>query len=800
MSDPEASQDYLSDSIATLEAQSNLGQSFVSRRPNLNGITIWINRVSITNNTTSLTNSNDLTAQLFLTPGSLTPVFTTTLTLPSSGSNLPITIAIPDQKNPAGQTYYLVLTNASGTIQVDGRNEDAYPFGRAYINNSPIDADIAFRLNYDYGFSSLISDIADSIPSLWLIIPLFVVLWLPGWMLLDLSGLRSRFNFGEQVAITNGISLALIPVLMLWTTIMKIKWTTQGVSFVAGFLIAIFIVRIVYRAALSQKNRSKLVSDQSANLTSPANRKYRLFTFHSLALSLVFVAVLAIRFIMVRDLATPAWVDSIHHALITQLILNNGSYPPTYQPYLDISPNAYHAGFHSIAASFTWLSQLDLSRSLLILGQVLNALSVFSVYLFTKTLTRRPNAGLFAAIMTGFLTPMPSYYASWGRYTELTGLLLLPVILAFIQLLLNESTVKKTGWIIALGAISAGGLFMIHYRVLAFMACMVLTYIIIYFIKNKSVVKRKTNHWFVWITCMTALGIISVLPWFIQTIRSILFPSLISVNTASIPPFQDFLWSYLTSALGKQSLVLAGLGLLWSFLKRQRFGITLLIWVALIFLLANLAALRLPGGGLINNSSVEIMLFIPISILGGYFIDQLLIHWNALIPPRLIPASLGVVVILTGFVSYLGARQLIPILNPITILSRNADLSAIQWISDNIPSNETIVINPFAWGYGLYAGNDGGYWISPLSGQPTLPPPVIYGMSSLTEQINTLSQQVISLSHDPNAFWEFLYDHKLHYVYLGVRGGVISPERISSSDLFTVIYHQDGVWIFKAKP
>jgi hypothetical protein len=800
MADPEASQDYISDRISTLEAQTSIGQSFVSRRPNLNGITIWINRVSSSSNATSLTSTNYLTAQFFSSPGSLTPVFTTTLTLPASGTNLPITIAIPDQKNLAGQSYYLVLTNASGTIQVDGRNEDAYPYGQAYINNSPINADIAFRLSYDYGFSSLVSDIADTSASLWLIIPLLIVLWLPGWLLLDLSGLRSRFDLGEQIAIANGVSLALIPVLMLWTTIMKIKWTSQGISFIAGCLIAIFIVRIIYRATLSHKNRSKPISDQSDNLTTSAIRKYGFFTFQSLALILVFLAALAIRFIMVRDLATPAWVDSVHHALITQLILKNGTYPPTYQPYLDISPTAYHAGFHSIAASFTWLSQLDLYRSLLILGQVLNALSVFSVYLFAKTLTRRPNVGLFAAIITGFITPMPSYYASWGRYTELTGLLLLPVILAFIQLLLNETAVKKTGWIIALGAISAGGLFMIHYRVLAFMACMVLVYIIIYPIRKESVAERKTVHWIVLIICMSLLGIISILPWFIQTIQSILFPSLVSVNTASIPPFQDFSWSYLTSAFGKQSLVIAGLGLLWSFLKRQRFGIILVLWVVFTFLLANLAALRLPGGGLINNSSVEIMLFIPISILGGYFIDQLIIHWKALIPPRLIRTSLGVVVLLTGFVSYLGARQLIPILNPITILSRNADLSAIQWVSENIPSDETIVINPFAWGYGLYAGNDGGYWISPLAGQPTLPPPVIYGMSPGSEKINALSQQVISLCADPIAIWEFLHTHRLNYIYIGARGGVISPEILSSSDLFTLIYHQDSVWIFKDKP
>jgi hypothetical protein len=194
------------------------------------------------------------------------------------------------------------------------------------------------------------------------------------------------------------------------------------------------------------------------------------------------------------------------------------------------------------------------------------------------------------------------------------------------------------------------------------------------------------------------------------------------------------------------------------------------------------------------------MLFLPISILGGYFIDQILIHWMGVIPKEFIIPSLGIIFIIFGSVTYLGARQLITIINPITILSRNADLPAIEWISEHIPENETIVINPFAWGYGLYAGSDGGYWISPLSGRVTLPPPVLYGLGSGADTINQKSQEVISLSPDPIAFSEFLHTNHLHYIYIGAKGGVISPENLASSGLFTVHYQLDGVWILEVKP
>ncbi len=800
LADPEASQEYTSDTVGVLDAQTSLGQSFVSRRPNLDRITIWVTTNSGQTNESTSNNSNNINVKLYLNPGETSPIFATTIIAPTSGNNIPITISIPGQKHPGGQNYYLLLTKDSGSIQINGRNEDAYPLGQAYINNKAANADIAFRLSYNYDFLALVQDFKQSTGYLWIVGPLLVVLWLPGWLLLDLSGFRSRYDFGEQTAISTGLSLALIPVLMLWTTILKIKWTSMGVFYAAGFLIAIFITQLVYNGITSQKNHRRLDSSQSRNLPIPPVNIFKRFPGKSFILILIFLVTLAVRLIMVRDLATPAWVDSVHHALITRLIINNGSYPATYMPFWDINPTAYHPGFHSIAATFTWLSNLDLAQSLLILGQVLNAICVFSVYLFTTSLTRSSSAGLFAALITGFLTPMPAYYTSWGRYTELTGLLLLPVILALIQLGVDAKVPKRRGWIILLGGITAGGLFMIHYRVIAFLACLIFSYVIFTIVTKRKGTLIKPGHLLIFVLTIATLGIASVLPWFLQTLKTTVLPILNTPVTTSVPFFQDFSWSYLTSALGKQSLVLAGLGLLWGMIKHRSFTLMLIVWILILFFFGNFASLKIPGVGFITTASVEIMLFIPISILGGYFIDQIIIHWKSLIPKQLIIPSFALILILSGFVAYLGARQLIAIINPITIFSRYADLPAIEWVGEHIPENETIVINPFAWGYGLYAGSDGGYWISPLAGRVTLPPPVLYALESGANKINTQSQQVITLGPNPSALWDFLNTQQLHYIYIGVKGGVIPPEKLASSGLFSVLYHHDGVWIFSVKP
>jgi hypothetical protein len=800
MADPEASQVYNSDTVGILAASTEIGQSFVSRRPDLNGITLWLTPLSSQNGDISPSEPNYINIKLYLGPEKAVLIYAADIIAPSTGETLPVSVNIPNLHTSPDQEFFLLLSKSQGTIGIDGRNEDAYSNGQAYLNGIPIDADIAFRLSYDYGIDSLLGDFKGLGSKIWVALPLLIVLWLPGWLILDATGLRKYFDLGEQTAMAVGLSLISIPLVMLWTTILKIKWTGTAVLFLASLLVAILIIRLFFLAYSAIKNRVKTGNSPSVQGLSIFRHFSRITTGQSIVLILIFFGSLAVRLIMVRDLATPAWVDSVHHALITRLIMEAGAYPSTYLPYLAISPSAYHPGFHSIAAIFTWLSKLDIAQSLLILGQALNALSVLSVYLFTKILTRKSTAGLFAAIITGFITPMPAYYTSWGRYTELTGLLVLPVVIALLQLWLDGEVKIKSSLIILLGAFALGGLFMIHYRVIAFLVALLIAYVVMQFITRRTMTHMKIKK-LLWIISLTSiLGIIIVLPWFLQAMKTTVLPIVTTPYTTAVGFFQDFSWPYLTSALGKQSLVLAILGLCWSAIKRERFVFLLLFWVFVMFFFANLVPLKIPGGGLISNASVEIMLFIPISILGGYFLDQILTSWNYLLPQRLLVPAKGAILIFMGFVSYLGARELIPIINPVTILSRQADLPAIQWINDHIPKDETIIINPFAWGYGLYGGSDGGYWISPLSGRQSIPPPVLYGLSNETGAINQLSQAIITQSPDPAAFRDLLLSENFQYIYTGTKGGVIPPEKLASSGLFTALYHQDNVWILHIKP
>jgi hypothetical protein len=625
-------------------------------------------------------------------------------------------------------------------------------------------------------------------------------MWLPGLLLLDLSGLSHRFDFGEQCAISTGISLAIIPVVMLWTTVLKIEWTEGKLLAGAVVLTALLVIRLFYKFLVRRKARNNVASDQSNQIKTVTIHELRNGFYKSSAIIAIFLFALIIRLVMIRDLATPAWVDSVHHALFTRLILVNGFFPSSYLPYLNISTTTYHLGFHSITATFTWLSHLSVDQALLILGQVLNAFIIFTAYLFTKNLTRSTTASLLAAVITGFLSPMPAYYTSWGRYTELTGLVILPVAFVFIRSSILEKDSIKRYWMIFLGGVASAGLFMVHYRVIVFFAGLITADIFIYILIKNNNQARSNLKGILHITAIAVISIVFVSPW--------LFPMLKNLNSTLINPsginpvplFQDFSWAYLTSARGKQILVMAGLGLLWGIIKQKRFVYLLVLWIVILFFSANLSALDLPGGGLISNSSVEIMLFIPISILGGYFIHQIIIHWKNLVPGRFHPILTGAILITIGGFSLYGARQLVTILNPITILTRNADITAMGWIRNNIPENETIVINPFAWGYGIYAGNDGGYWISSLTGRKTFPPPVLYGLGEGVDKINQKIDEIINSGNNPELLHKYMTTNHLQYIYIGSKGGVISPGMLSTSDLFSTVYKQHGVWIFSSKP
>ncbi|OGO61582.1 MAG: hypothetical protein A2029_01990, partial [Chloroflexi bacterium RBG_19FT_COMBO_47_9] len=534
-------------------------------------------------------------------------------------------------------------------------------------------------------------------------------------------------------------------------------------------------------------------------------------SFIGLALVGIITGAFFVRLAMVRDLATPAWVDSVHHATITSLIMQNGNFPASYAPYMDFDVYNYHTGFHAGLAVFTWLSGLEIPDAMLIYGQAINALAALSVYLLTTTFTRQPLAGLFSAFITSFLTPMPAYYTSWGRYTQLTGLLILPPLLALLRSALHQDTngtqnrrVISSSRILATIAIS--GLFLVHYRVIAFAVFLLIADFVESILMERDKLFTYLRHWAIVGVACSLGAILLTSPWFFPTLSHIFLPKLSSPESVQAILFGDFTWRFLTTAYGKQAIALAGLGFLWVLFKKPRLALILLLWMIQLLFFSNLDALKLPGAGFITGTSVVIMLFIPISIFGGYFLDELTSSWYFTLHIGQISlariAFWFIVTFIIGLTAAFGARQLLPIINPITILSRQADRTALDWIHQNISSDSTFTINSFSWGFGLFAGSDGGYWISPVTGARSMPPPALYGLGNpnIVEEINLLGQLTASSETNPNELRDMMMTNNIDYVFLGRRGGPLSHTALMQSGLFDQIYNENGVWILKVRP
>src|SRR5690606_4353026 len=136
----------------------------------------------------------------------------------------------------------------------------------------------------------------------------------------------------------------------------------------------------------------------------------------------------------------------------------------------------------------------------------------------------------------------------------------------------------------------------------------------------------------------------------------------------------------------------------------------------------------------------------------GYFISRLLGAWKRGLPVRFHPpnrlALTGIALVLSVF----AARMQLPLLREATFLFRNAARPALEWMERNLPRGEMVMINPFLWRYNLYAGQDGGFWISSLAGLKTMPPPVLYGLAddfSTARHINAVVGHSIEVAGDP---------------------------------------------------
>ncbi len=508
----------------------------------------------------------------------------------------------------------------------------------------------------------------------------------------------------------------------------------------------------------------------------------------------LFGFVLAWRFYQARELLLPNWVDSQHHYLIIKVILENGSLPKTLSPHLE-GPFYYHYGYHAITALFKSLSGLSISDAMLVLGQFINAAIGLSVYALGKALWRDWRPASAAALLVTFVTRMPAYYLSWGRYTLLIGLVFLPLAMGLALQMLK----KSCRWWDALPlALLTTGLLLSHYFG-AFLLAVFLVLLAAAYTLPRLNSLSKTLKRVMPVVTGAGVGLLLAIPWLWRVVKFYPYQASLSTNLPETLKGlfnggdSSYLWQLLGPVSNHWLLLPAGIGLVIGLVRRKRLSFSL--WSLLI------ALMSIPWGITLKPfrpDHLVITSFLPVGLWAGYIIWQ----GASLLSKRFGKSwvtTLIMLLVLGGWFGW-GFPLSSNIVNPVTVLVNQADIEALNWIRENTPEDARFFINTTHWQSGVYRGVDGGGWILPYTGRWSLVPTIFYGFSPDKAQNQLFvewGEAASEITTCSDAFWEIVREADLGYIYIRDGIGSLQQEGLAECDGIEKVISIESVGIWR---
>jgi hypothetical protein len=501
--------------------------------------------------------------------------------------------------------------------------------------------------------------------------------------------------------------------------------------------------------------------------------------------------VLLLRFYQIRGVVLPPWVDSIHHVLITKVILENGSIPGTLAPYLSV-PFSYYFGFHGVAALVSHLGNLPAEKTILILGQLLNACMPLAIFRLGHALWNDRTKALIAALLVAFFSQMPAYYVTWGRYTLLTGMIMLSLAMAE---LVEANRDKFTAGNFGVLVLTVIGLALSHYFCLVLFAVFLVLYLpYVYFSSGRQLAPAHKNS-----LLAVLLAFILLSPWLIQAYRlsgyntafNLTLPS-ISNGWQSIQTNAEYLFRLAGPLRNYFFLGLGILGIIPTMINRH--SRILGIWGVIILIAALPVGLKLPN---IRPDHMIIVLFLPLSLSTAYLLGYLGDFISKYMRHEKVRAAILSLPII-GLCIW-GIWDTRSIINPTTILATKADVSAIQWIDQYVDPDARFLINAVNWQNAIYRGVDGGYWLLPLTGRFTIPPPVIFtwGDKDTTRSINAMAKSISAIKTCDSVFWTVVANGKFTHLYIKDGAGSMQKEGFISCPGINRIYSDVGITVYQ---
>ncbi len=629
----------------------------------------------------------------------------------------------------------------------------------------------------------------------WSLVAVAGLYWLPGAGLVELlwSDLRrdARHDRLSRLAIAGAVSIALRPLLLLWC------WTF---AIPAGAWSA-WVPAVLGAGVLAGRARQRRSHPAPhARLGAGVGRV-------DVLLGLVVALTIASRWIAVRGLLVPAWGDSVQHTMITQLLIENAGLFQSWAPYAPMESLTYHFGFHAMAAAWAEITGTDAPAAVLWVGQVTGVVAVLSLYPLTLQLTGGNRAaGAVALLVAGLLSPMPAFYASWGRYTQLAGQALLPIFVLLLDVVWfdpDRSPRTRLGILMFLLA----GLCLTHYRV----SLLAATAVVVWPLAGLWRWRHARGEWLRRTAGATAAGIAALLlivPWLAVLDDGLLIP--VYGKIASIAPtafsFADALraWSSIPAGASAFGIIVVILAVAVGMALRERAVLLILAWCALALVATNPFLLGLPGMGFVTNFAIGIAAYIPASILIG----SALVHtfpWFERRPGgRALLAGALVIAAAAGFTA-----RAKPVARDFQLLTA-ADLRGFEWIREHTPPDAHFQVNvSLAYGGKTAVGTDAGWWLPLLANRSSTLPPLLYASERMDEKLRhdvwALPTWLRWGAYDPaNTHRNLCYQGVTH-IFLGDKRGAVGADGeplIPSKNLapdprMTLLFEADRAQVWK---
>lgn len=648
-----------------------------------------------------------------------------------------------------------------------------------------------------------------------------LLLFAPGFLLARLLPGREIKSPFARPAIWLGLSMSLIALLYQWITALGLSLPqaaldTLALGCVAGVVLVLW-------------NPPDMASDLPHD-----HAVEQVPSWPLIALALLLVIAFGVRLYQIRDLVLPAWVDSVHHALMIRVAIEQGRAPISLLPYMPIEQLPYHWGYHVVAAASAQVARVTVPQVMLWQGQALNALHVLTCAALAAFLWRRPWAGMVAGLVVGMFSIMPAFYVSWGRYTQLSGLLLLPPLAICWSALL---TTRQRRHMIEVAFLLAG-LNLIHFRVLVLALALLAVQTLIALLVREHAARNVAMLWRGFVAALAAMVLTG--PWLWLLVQNRLAPlaaspqSLIGSGTYGNLN-EGLLWAGHNRAL----FALALLGALLALLRRSRAALVVVLWVGGMITLANpmllayvlpaaamplavwafqrrrpllaLAALplllcnpllvRLPASWLISNDSVVISLFVPVSVLVGYLADRagvmLFRRWAKTLVVSSVRRSVALLAVLLILAAW-GAYDMRDVINADTVFAYQDDLAALEWIDTHTPPDARFLVGAAPWLASADRGVDGGWWILPLTGRWMSTPPVIYdyGPVAAAAPERARTHAIAALQPGQEALLAAIIERDaIGYIYLREGVGPLQRTFFADSQRYQEVYQHDGITI-----